>query len=430
VACHPAAIDVITILVVAATILVVAATIVLVVATIAVVVATIAVVVATAAILVATIAVVVATIAVVVATIAVVVATIAVVVATIAVVVATILVVVATTKAIFTRASRRALGAVTRSVPRFQRCSVALDAGRRSGERSLHEGRAGRGTRAAGKNFPAIRVVRVKPDVAITDTPAERDAHRTGWGPGRSRGISRVCSRPRRIHGSVTMAVVPDGRLKKVQYFENHIDPFTTNAVAIGLTAAEATDLQTKTEAARQAYNDQQAALLAAKNATATFYNAVITMNTAGSACIKKIRAMAETSGDPTVYTKAQIPAPPTPTPVGPLGTPSDFKAKLDAATGALNLSWKCSNPANATGMVYQIWRQIGATGELVYLGGVGAKKYTDADLPRGTAQVQYQIQAVRSTSVGPFALFIVNFGSGSSGAMTVTEAAPARLAA
>jgi hypothetical protein len=223
------------------------------------------------------------------------------------------------------------------------------------------------------------------------------------------------------------MAVVPNTRLQKVQFYENHITPFTSNATAIGLTSAECTDLQTKTEAARTAYNDQQAALQAAKNATATFYNMVDVMNTAGSALIKKIRAQAETTGDPNVYTLAEIPAPPTPTPVGPLGQATDFKVALDTATGTLNTSWKCSNPRGASGVVYQVWRRLGSDGEFDYLGGVGEKKYTDDTVPAGTAQVQYQIQAVRSTSVGPFALFIVNFGSGSA---TVTEGTPAKIAA
>jgi len=42
-----------------------------------------------------------------------------------------------------------------------------------------------------------------------------------------------------------------------------------------------------------------------------------------------------------------------------------------------------------------------GATGEFGYLGGVGGKSFIDDTVPAGSAQVQYQIQAVRSTSIG-----------------------------
>lgn len=224
------------------------------------------------------------------------------------------------------------------------------------------------------------------------------------------------------------MAVVPEKRLAKVQFFENHVEPFSANATAIGITSAECTDLQTKTQAARDAYDAQQAAIQASKVATEAFYNAVDTMNTAGNALIMKIRAKAQASGDMNVYTLSEIPAPPTPSPVGELGMPGDFKASVNLATGALDTKWKCSNPRGASGTVYQIWRRLGTDGDFTYMGGVGAKKYTDNTVPAGTACVQYQIQAVRSTSVGPFALFVVNFGAGSS--TSVVEGRPAKLAA
>jgi hypothetical protein len=223
------------------------------------------------------------------------------------------------------------------------------------------------------------------------------------------------------------MAVVPEKRLEKIQFFENHVTPWTTNATAIGITTTEVTDLQTKTQAARDAYDAQQAALQSAKVATETFYNAVNTMNDAGAALMKQIRAKAQATGNLNVYVLAEIPAPPVPTPVGPLGQTRDFKVKLDNVTGALDMTWKCSNPRGASGVVYQIWRKLGTDGEFEYLGGVGDKKYTDSTIPAGTATVSYQIQAVRSTSVGPFGLFIVNFGAESA---SVVEGTPSKIAA
>jgi hypothetical protein len=223
------------------------------------------------------------------------------------------------------------------------------------------------------------------------------------------------------------MAVVPNTRLEKVQFYENHIAPFVTNAVAIGISSAEATDLQSKTELARTAYNEHQAAQQSAKVATENFYNAVITMNTAGSALIKKIRAKAEQTGNPNVYTLSEIPAPPTPTPVGPLGQPTNFTVELDNTSGALLLKWKCSNPRGATGTLYQVYRSIDGGATFAPLAGVGDKKITDDTVPAGSEQVQYKIQATRSTSVGPWALCVVNIGSGSA---SVTQGTPAKLAA
>jgi hypothetical protein len=217
---------------------------------------------------------------------------------------------------------------------------------------------------------------------------------------------------------------MPPDKVGKIEFCENHTAPWTTNAVAIGTTAAAVTDLTTKTTAARAAFNAQQAAQQAAKAATNDFNLAVTAMAAAASDIIKQVRVKASTAGN-SVYSLAEIPVPATPSPIGPLGTPQSFKVTL-AQTGALELSWKCTNPRGATGTVYQLYRRIGATGEFTYLGGVGEKKFMDDTVPAGSAQVQYQIQAVRSTSVGPWALFIVNFGvSGGEMMASVSEGTP-----
>ena len=224
-------------------------------------------------------------------------------------------------------------------------------------------------------------------------------------------------------------AVVPISKVGKIEFYENHIAPWTTNAVAIGTTAGEVSSLDTKTQAARDAFNAQQAAHQAAKAATEAFNNAVEAMAVAGSAIISQVRSKALTAGD-NVYVLAQIPAPATPQPVNTLGLCGNFKAELDG-NGALILTWKCVSP-RASGTVYQVFRRTTAAGEFTYLGGSGQKKFVDETIPAGASQVTYQVQAVRSTAVGPWAQFNVNFGTGSGGAMTasVTETAAPKMAA
>jgi hypothetical protein len=224
------------------------------------------------------------------------------------------------------------------------------------------------------------------------------------------------------------MSTVPKVRVERVQFYEDHIAPFTTHAVAIGLTSGEVTDLTAKTTAARNAYNAQQAAIQASKAATEAFYNAVVMLSIAGDAAITKIRAKASVTNDANIYTLAQIPAPATPTPAGPPGTPSDFKVTL-GSTGTINLSWK---NRNATSCVYMIYRKLTATGQFESLGGTGAKKYSDNTVPAGTAQVQYQVQAVRSTGLSEWALVVVNLGNNELGQQTatVTEVTATKLAA
>ncbi len=220
------------------------------------------------------------------------------------------------------------------------------------------------------------------------------------------------------------MSVVPEKRIDRVQFYEDHIAPFTANATAIGITTTEVTDLDTKTDAARAAYTAQQVAQQAAKAATLAFHNAVNAMSVAGSALIKKIRAKAEQSANPSVYALAQIPAPATPSPMGAPGEPTDFAALLQN-NGALTITWKCANPAGSQGTTYQVWRRLAGTNELAFIGVTGEKKFVDATIPAGTTQAMYQIQAFRSTAAGPWAQFNVNFTTEIGGAVVTAVAAP-----
>jgi hypothetical protein len=223
--------------------------------------------------------------------------------------------------------------------------------------------------------------------------------------------------------------VLPRNPLEKVQFCENHTTPWSANAVAIGTTAAAVTDLQTKTTAARAAFNAQQAARQAAKVATSAYHQAVTAMASAASDIIKQVKAKAATGGD-SIYNLAEIPSPATPSPVGPPGTPYEFVAQLDQ-TGVLRLAWTCDNPAGASGTVYQVSRQIGATGAMQIIGAAGDKKFTDPSVPAGTAQVTYRVQALRSTVAGQPGEFTVKFGAApGSGELTASVVAAPKLAA
>jgi hypothetical protein len=214
------------------------------------------------------------------------------------------------------------------------------------------------------------------------------------------------------------MSIVPRSNVDKLEFYEAHLPPWQTHAVAIGLTAAQVTALAEATTKAREAYNDHQAAIEAAKAATLNFYNAVTKMHDDGADLIRTIKNKAETSGDPNVYVLAQIPAPQPPGVTPPPGTPSKLRVEL-LATGALKLSWKCANPEGTSGTVYEVKRRIeGAQATFAYLGATGVREFTDDTLPAGSSSVTYQITALRSTVCGNPAQFVVNFGVGGDGRM------------
>ena len=88
-----------------------------------------------------------------------------------------------------------------------------------------------------------------------------------------------------------------------------------------------------------------------------------------------------------------------------------------------LAFTWKCHNPGNAHGVIYQVYRRTSPTAEFQFVGASGMKKWVDATLPAGSSQVTYQLQATRSTAAGVTAEFNVNFGVGGGGQVVATVA-------
>lgn len=224
------------------------------------------------------------------------------------------------------------------------------------------------------------------------------------------------------------MGIVPDKLADKIAFFEQHNTPWSTNAVAIGTTTTEVTALNTRTTAARAALSAQAAAQNAAKAATVTLHDAVLAMSNAGTDIILKIKAKAAVDGD-SVYSLAQIPPPAVPGPVPAPGTPTDFKVQIQQ-DGSLILTWKCPNPTNATGTIYQVSRKMATATDFTIIGATGSRKFVDDSLPTNSSPITYRVIAVRSTVAGPPAQFTVTFGSGGDGVMTASVLQAPRLAA
>lgn len=206
------------------------------------------------------------------------------------------------------------------------------------------------------------------------------------------------------------MRVVPRNKQPQVQFFMTHLPKWTANAEAIGTTPQMVATMADQTEAARAALVEQQMAQQAARNATLKCQIALERMATTGAAILLQIRSRAQTEGAG-VYSLASLTAPAKASPIGAPGTPTEFTYTLDAR-GALKLRWKCKNPRGSVGTMYQVSRRLGFDGPLVQLGLSGTKRFIDDTIPAGASQIVYQIQAIRSTAVGPAALFNVNFGT------------------
>ena len=227
------------------------------------------------------------------------------------------------------------------------------------------------------------------------------------------------------------MGVVPNTKTGKIEFYEGHIDDWTTHALDIGLSVGEVGALAALITASRTSFTNQTTQIAAAKSATSACNNDVAAMHALGAALIQKIRVYAETNNNPNVFVLANIPAPASPSALPAPGICDQFEVQL-LDTGALQLKWKCSNPTGAVGTVYEIRRKLSTAAPFVFIGAAGGDKtFVDDTVPFGSSSVFYQVVGRRSGLVGPSNTYVVTFGVGGGGGFTVSQVVEgAKLAA
>jgi len=196
------------------------------------------------------------------------------------------------------------------------------------------------------------------------------------------------------------VGVVPTKDIEAIQFFESHIPVWQSHAAAIGVLAANVTSLDTATKAARTAVTDQFNAKQAAKAATTGLNNAVDAMRNVGGDLIKTIKAFADTTNNPNVFTIAQVPPPAPPSPAPPPGQPEKFKVEL-TPSGAILLSWKAKNAAASGGVYFSVRRKLNTEAEFHLVGNTGSKSFVDDTITQGTTGATYIVQGYRGLNAG-----------------------------
>jgi len=227
------------------------------------------------------------------------------------------------------------------------------------------------------------------------------------------------------------MGIIPNKVQEQLAFFNMHAPLWVANATSIGLTTGQATIFASKAADAQASWEAQQSQISKARSATIEAQAMIGDARATCAALIAIIKGFAENSANPaTVYSMAEIPAPAAPSPVGPPGTPYEPRVEL-LQTGAIVISWKCTNPSNGGGTIYEVTRRLGGSGPYTMIGGTGVRSFTDDSIPAGSGSVYYQVTGVRSTQRGNTATFTVQFGVDGPG-LTVSDvsAGPVKLAA
>jgi hypothetical protein len=209
----------------------------------------------------------------------------------------------------------------------------------------------------------------------------------------------------------LVMSVLPKKLSDLVAFVDAHIPIWTVAPANVGLTPAQVSSLSTQLNNTSGAIENRNQAVNAAKAATLEQNEQGSDLRSLAAACIRSIKTYAEAQAKPAlVYAEAQIdpPAPPGPTP--PPGQPTDLSVAIDPSSGALNLKWKCTNPAAGTG--YIIRRRAVGESEWTFVGVTGTKDFADTTFSAGPDAVQYTVQGTRSGVNGPLSsIFTINFG-------------------
>ncbi len=218
------------------------------------------------------------------------------------------------------------------------------------------------------------------------------------------------------------MGIVPNTQQGAIDFFANRLPTWGANAIKIGLSAEQVTQIATDVSDASDKLAAAQAARIAAKNATLELALAMDTMRSFGGDLVKTIRTYAETTGDNEVYTLSDVPPIAPPTPVGAPATPTDLTAVINNF-GEIKTEWKGSRAAGTQFILQRQMKAVdGTLGEWTYAGSSTTNDYTDNAVPTGFAAVSYRVYAQRpggtSDASGTTTL---NFGIGGSQAVSAS---------
>jgi hypothetical protein len=231
------------------------------------------------------------------------------------------------------------------------------------------------------------------------------------------------------------MGDVPTKQSDFLAFCTAHSGLWLSNAASIGVLPATATAFKTAAGTAQSTFDAAEAARVAAKAATNNNDIAMKAARADASDIIKTIRAFAQSTNNPNVYSLAGISPPAQPTPAPRPAKPEMLSSGLEPG-GALTLYWKATNPRGGT-VTYSIGRKLpgetsftmvantggnaGANGRPT--GRRGQKQWTDTTLPVNSNGVQYVITGTRGDVMGdPSEILTVTFGVSSGGGMFIAS--------
>ena len=203
-----------------------------------------------------------------------------------------------------------------------------------------------------------------------------------------------------------------------------HVDLWQQNATSIGISSAQALAFKTLVGSMVTNVGKSDAARQASKDATMNSNTSIDAVRAIGGAYINMIKAYAETTNNPAVYSLGGVSPDDPQSVLPPPIAPNDFTATVNGG-GSLTIRWRVTQPAGVTNVQYLVSRRLIGESTFTLVASEGKNKsFTDETLPVGVDRVEYLLQPKRGEVYGPQSnIFTVQFGSVMGGGMNITTA-------
>jgi len=184
---------------------------------------------------------------------------------------------------------------------------------------------------------------------------------------------------------------------ERLQWIEARIDQWQQNQAQIGISVQQITNLKTLVGSASATFTAAEFARAAAKNATRDFYEAFNDMSGPTRDLIATIKAFAETTNNPNVFSLSSIEPPAPPTPATAPTNPFDVSGSV-SPTGNATITWDADRSGASTGIFFMVERKRGNEATFSIIGGTAEKAFLDVDPRFATGTVQYRVKAQRGS--------------------------------
>ena len=153
------------------------------------------------------------------------------------------------------------------------------------------------------------------------------------------------------------MPLVPKNPADQITFYTSHVPTWQSDPEAIGLSNSTVAGLSADLLAAQAAFLAAREARNQARAATLAYRTAVRALHARGSGAIATIKAFAQSTDDPNVYSRSHLSAPRRGGPIAAPAAPVNVSATI-SGNGALTLSWEARASGASTGVFFQVYRR------------------------------------------------------------------------